>query len=249
MVRRIAEITICNKLDQMPGCVPHRFPRMPRLSLVDAFPQNCPRLICIVKYSGSISPAVCRKKQCHGKIFFSVGSRTFRIFTAICCTGPRKIILTWSILDVHICPGPFPQPVKLFPAVHLHTCHHSIGHSLCAHIMVSRILYVCHVGSHLMIETLLLIPIKNCLKCLLHSSLNLRFRIPVLCKHIAILSRLKCSRHRSTPFLLFPLCVIRLFGSQITFRDIRSFRADQQLFQNKPRCDGINAQTVDTTSA
>ena len=37
--------------------------------------------------------------------------------------------------------------------------------------MVSRILYVCHVGSHLMIETLLLIPIKNCLKCLLHSSL------------------------------------------------------------------------------
>ena len=83
-----------------------------------------------------IAPSVgCEYERCD-VIQFTVRGRTIRVSCSVSLAAPGKIALSRPILMLHIFLGPAPDAVKdVFP-VKLHSDHHSVRHTLRAHIMI-----------------------------------------------------------------------------------------------------------------
>ena len=179
----------------MIGRLPHRFSRMSRLPFVNTFPQDCFCLFAVSKNTFSVPPAGRCKKQCHGKILFSVRCRSLCIVRSIRAAGPGKIVAAGSCRNIHISPHPLPKAVEFCLLIHLDTDHHAVGHSLCAYIMIAGILQIRHITACLMIKTLCLRSVKYGFKGLFQSFPDYGLIITALFQYISINSSLICSCH------------------------------------------------------
>ena len=174
MIRRVSKRTVWYKTYMVIFLKPHF------VVAVNRNAENLASLLSVIENTFSITPAAGSKEKCHGKIFFTVRSRTIGILCAVRFVWPAEIARIRTTFHIHVFLSPFPDAVKNILAVHLKGHHHAVRHTFCTGIIITRIFHISGIIFRFKIKMIRIFLVKNVIPAPDYTVFNIKFRITKL---------------------------------------------------------------------